>query len=141
VPARRREPPSRRLALAAPAALLLLAAVLAVAWPDSGPQTAARPGTGAARSGVRVPSVIGLSFPEARDRLAAVGLEAVRRSGPSSDKPRDVVLSSLPAAGQRLTGTDQVVLIVSSGPPPDQKAGKPGEEKGQGKAKGQKKKD
>jgi tRNA A-37 threonylcarbamoyl transferase component Bud32 len=140
-PARRRELPSRRLALAALAALLLLAAVLAVAWPDSGPQTAAGPGTGAARSGVRVPSVIGLSFPEARDRLAAVGLEAVRRSGPSSDKPRDVVLSSLPAAGQRLTGTDQVVLIVSSGPPPDQKAGKPGEEKGQGKAKGQKKKD
>ena len=47
-PARRRELPSRRLALAALAALLLLAAVLAVAWPDSGPQTAAGPGTGAA---------------------------------------------------------------------------------------------
>jgi eukaryotic-like serine/threonine-protein kinase len=141
VPATRGKRASRRLPVAALAALLLLAAVLAVAWPDSEPRTAAGPGAGTAQSGVRVPSVIGLPFPEARDRLAAVGLEAVRRSRPSSDRPRDVVLSSLPAAGQRLTGTDQVVLIVSSGPAPDQKPGKPGEEKGQGKAKGHKKND
>lgn len=61
-----------------------------------------------------MPDVTGLAYTDARDRLGKDGL-VVRIEPISSDRPKDVVVESLPAPGVTVSTSDIVVLRVSSG--------------------------
>lgn len=73
---------------------------------------------GQPEEGVTVPTVIGLSEPEARARIQEVGLEVVDvvPEG-SSDVPAGFVIRSDPAGGTTVDPGSGVVLVVSSGSP------------------------
>jgi serine/threonine-protein kinase len=65
---------------------------------------------------VRVPSVMGLPFPDAERRLNALGLTAAlgeERSSP--DVPRNAVVAQTPVAGETVNAGTEVVLDVSVG--------------------------
>jgi hypothetical protein len=132
----------RRLAIFALPALALLAAVLAAAWPDSSPNPRSSAGptggsTQPATTGIPLPAVTGMPFPNARDRLAQDALQVVKRYGPYSQTPRNVVLSSEPTAGLSVRAGDRVILLVSSGPAPVSDHKKKHSKKGDGKGNGE----
>jgi serine/threonine-protein kinase len=65
---------------------------------------------------VQVPSIIGLSFPDAERRLVAAGLTATLGSErPAPDAPKNTVLAQTPAAGEVVDRGTPIVLEVSEG--------------------------
>jgi eukaryotic-like serine/threonine-protein kinase len=65
---------------------------------------------------VKVPSVVGLAFPDAERRLVSLGLTAaLGESRFSADAPKSTVLSQNPASGTGLALGGEVVLEVSAG--------------------------
>jgi eukaryotic-like serine/threonine-protein kinase len=74
------------------------------------------PGASAAAGSVQVPTVVGLSYPDAERRLAAAGLVAtLGRERPAADAPKNTVLGQVPAAGDSAERGSAVVLDVSEG--------------------------
>jgi beta-lactam-binding protein with PASTA domain/tRNA A-37 threonylcarbamoyl transferase component Bud32 len=68
---------------------------------------------------VRVlPALQAVSYDEAVQRLEAMGLDPVSRQvEPSREVPEGAVISTSPAAGERLRRGSDVTLVTSSGPP------------------------
>lgn len=65
---------------------------------------------------VRVPSVVGLPFPDAERRLKALGLVAsLGRERPSGDVPKNGVVAQTPVAGETVNSGTEIVLDVSEG--------------------------
>jgi serine/threonine-protein kinase len=62
---------------------------------------------------IRVPNVVGLSLPEARDRLQAVGLDVGRVDRVPRRGPPGTVLEQRPRAGTRSAGGGRVDLVVA----------------------------
>ncbi|MBL8981108.1 MAG: PASTA domain-containing protein [Gemmatimonadetes bacterium] len=74
------------------------------------------PGGGAEPLEVQVPTVVGLSYPDAERRLAAAGLVATMgRERPAPDAPKNTVLAQVPAAGETADRGSAVILDVSEG--------------------------
>jgi beta-lactam-binding protein with PASTA domain len=65
---------------------------------------------------VQLPDVRGLSYDDAKARLAAQGFTIVRRNDIQSDQPIGVVISELPTQGTMQTPDKTVNLFVSKGP-------------------------
>lgn len=65
---------------------------------------------------VRVPELRGTPLPEARERLAAAGLEAARISEMEAGEPAGTVLRQSPAPGRSVRPGTGVDLAVSAGP-------------------------
>lgn len=77
------------------------------------------PGTAPSASGdlVTVPELVGLSDPEARGRLAELGLEfGVRSTVSHPDAPEGAVLAQSPIPGQRVRPGAPVEVTLSRGP-------------------------
>ena len=66
---------------------------------------------------VKVPSVLGLSFPQAQIALAGAHLRVGRESLMNSTDPRDLVLAQMPPADKPVDSFSEVDLLVSSGLP------------------------
>jgi serine/threonine-protein kinase len=65
---------------------------------------------------VRVPSVVGLPFPDAERRLKALGLTAaLGQERPSGDVPKNGVVAQTPVAGETVNAGTEIVLDVSEG--------------------------
>jgi serine/threonine-protein kinase len=62
---------------------------------------------------IRVPNVVGLPLPEARDRLEAAGLDVGRVDRVSRRGPPGTVLEQRPRAGTRSAGRGRVDLVVA----------------------------
>lgn len=67
---------------------------------------------------VEVPNLVGFTFSQAKDRLAAAGLEPGSRAEvESADIPTDTVVTQYPASGEAVEPGSGVNLLFSSGPP------------------------
>ena len=74
------------------------------------------PGGEAATLSVQVPTVVGLSYPDAERRLASAGLVAtLGRERSVADAPKNTVLAQVPPAGESAERGSAVVLDVSEG--------------------------
>jgi serine/threonine-protein kinase len=66
---------------------------------------------------VPVPQLVGLSFDQAQNVAASVGLQVVNVGQEPSDQPAGTVIRQSPEQGTQLARGSQVNLTVSSGPP------------------------
>ena len=66
---------------------------------------------------VKVPSVVGLSFPQAQIALAGAHLRVGRESLMNSTDPRDLVLSQMPPTDEPVDSFSEINLLVSAGLP------------------------
>ena len=90
--------------------------------PEAGDQEQS-PATAEAAQEVGVPSLAGLTFPQAKDRLAEAGLEPGERAEVESiDIPTGTVITQYPASGEAVEPGSGVNLLFSSGPPMPEKS-------------------
>ena len=61
-----------------------------------------------------LPDLVGMAEPQARGRLAELGLAARVSRQRADDQPRDVVLAQNPAAGVRLSRGAEVALVIAA---------------------------
>ncbi|CAA9442213.1 MAG: hypothetical protein AVDCRST_MAG37-1480 [uncultured Rubrobacteraceae bacterium] len=94
--------------------------------PEAGDQEQS-PATVEAAQEVGVPSLAGLTFPQAKDRLAEAGLEPGERAEVESiEIPTGTVITQYPASGEAVEPGSGVKLLFSSGPPmPEESVGEP----------------
>jgi eukaryotic-like serine/threonine-protein kinase len=71
----------------------------------------------AANEPVTVPNVVGLKEQPAVDLISNAGFEPKVEHAANPDVPKGTVMSQNPHAGARIQKGDQVVLLVSTGPP------------------------
>ncbi len=85
------------------------------------------PVTAEAPEEVKVPNLVGFTFPQAREQLAEAGLEPGSRAEVESvDIPTGTVITQYPAPGEAVEPGSGVNLLFSSGPPmPDEPVSEP----------------